>query len=383
MIFTYIIQGKPESPIKIGRSNDPEKRKKEMQTGHPEQLRVLYQIPGDIEIELQTLVKEYKVQGEWYSATALPIIKLVIKIIEINEKQKKIESINPILFEENNQISQVTEEHKKEIAELAAALLERFGSGRFAGKGKMPLRAIRGWIRQNYGDNYTQYPLFDTILDSVALTSFEAKEAEDEEGESISMKSRIMAIKPNRCFSDFFEENGQLPQLERAIVAEFLRKSSVRHIASEVTKELGMTVTPYEVRQLLGTKGKITATNGRIARFVGDAFEWWCAIQIGVPPEDVPRLCASDDNTPDLIWENEIYSFKWRNNATDRKLKWTRADTPSEWVAAEEQETPFHFVETNLGWGFNVRMIDVDPSAQELEWYTKPQQIAWNVTETT
>jgi len=273
----------------------------------------------------------------------------------------------------------------KEVPDLANCLLERFGSGRFAGKRKVPLRAVRGWIRRNYGAgdalHYTQYPLFDYILDDVALTSFEAKEADEEEGESISMKSRIPQLKPSRCFSDFFEENGQLPQLERAIVAEFLRQSSTRHIANEVTKELGMEVTPYEVRQLLGTKGKITATNGRIARLVGDAFEWWCAIQIGVPPEDVPLLCAADDSTPDLIWEDEIYSFKWRNNAADRKLKWTRADTPPEWAIAEKEQKLFHFVETNLGWGFNVRMVDVDPSAQELEWHTTPQMSAWTVTE--
>lgn len=67
--FTYVIQGEPGSPIKVGKGDRPERRLAEFQTGNPQELRLLYVVPGgyELERELHYRLRDSKVRGEWFA----------------------------------------------------------------------------------------------------------------------------------------------------------------------------------------------------------------------------------------------------------------------------------------------------------------------------
>lgn len=62
----FICQG--EDLIKIGLSQDPEKRLKALQTASSEKLYLRYKLKGDYALEnfLHRLFAPYHIQGEWY-----------------------------------------------------------------------------------------------------------------------------------------------------------------------------------------------------------------------------------------------------------------------------------------------------------------------------
>lgn len=66
--FVYVIQGDPETPIKVGIANDVHKRMKGIQTGYPWRLRLLFAIPGDQHLEwyLHQRLKGHRLLGEWF-----------------------------------------------------------------------------------------------------------------------------------------------------------------------------------------------------------------------------------------------------------------------------------------------------------------------------
>ena len=65
-MFTYIIQGDPGTPVKIGRTEDVDRRLADLQTANPMTLRVLFIHDGDCEAELHRLFAEDRIQGEWF-----------------------------------------------------------------------------------------------------------------------------------------------------------------------------------------------------------------------------------------------------------------------------------------------------------------------------
>lgn len=68
--FVYVIQGKPDSPIKIGVARDPQKRMATLQTGSWETLHLLHVIPGgrQQEQEFHTWLRDAGcwIGGEWF-----------------------------------------------------------------------------------------------------------------------------------------------------------------------------------------------------------------------------------------------------------------------------------------------------------------------------
>ena len=79
--------------VKIGIANDVHKRLKQLQTGNPKQLELLFFIKGELETELflHNYYKEYKVKNEWFDLLPLNITKEeVLKITPqlFNKKQK-------------------------------------------------------------------------------------------------------------------------------------------------------------------------------------------------------------------------------------------------------------------------------------------------------
>ena len=65
----YFIQAGRNGQIKIGRADSPSKRITGLQTGSPEELRVLAVIPGPLWLEryFHRHWREYRSRGEWFS----------------------------------------------------------------------------------------------------------------------------------------------------------------------------------------------------------------------------------------------------------------------------------------------------------------------------
>ena len=65
----YIIQSDVTGMIKIGRSKDPQKRLKQLQTGNPNRLKLIasFKEKGKEEKYLHEVLNNYKLKGEWFS----------------------------------------------------------------------------------------------------------------------------------------------------------------------------------------------------------------------------------------------------------------------------------------------------------------------------
>ncbi len=65
-VRTYFIQSGSAGAIKIGISGDPRRRMADLQTAHPEKLRLLGILEGDCERELHKRFKDHRKEGEWF-----------------------------------------------------------------------------------------------------------------------------------------------------------------------------------------------------------------------------------------------------------------------------------------------------------------------------
>ena len=69
----YFIRAGDDGPIKIGKAQNPEARRKNLQTGNHERLSLIEEIPGDQEredsIHNDLRSHQYRPRSEWFSAT--------------------------------------------------------------------------------------------------------------------------------------------------------------------------------------------------------------------------------------------------------------------------------------------------------------------------
>jgi len=67
----YFIQSGENGPVKIGQSEDPIARLEQLQTGNPEELKLLWVYEGDeyTEHEIHEMFKKDRVRGEWFKFT--------------------------------------------------------------------------------------------------------------------------------------------------------------------------------------------------------------------------------------------------------------------------------------------------------------------------
>lgn len=78
----YIIQDIKNKKFKIGRSNDPYKRCKQLQTANSSKLEVLLSLKdkGYLEMSIHEKLSKYRLSGEWFSEDGL--VELPIWIYE-------------------------------------------------------------------------------------------------------------------------------------------------------------------------------------------------------------------------------------------------------------------------------------------------------------
>lgn len=74
---TYFIANETTGAVKIGTSVDPDERLAQLQTGSDCPLRLLGSVSGgrDVERLLHSVLKEFHLRGEWFSAKCRPLVE--------------------------------------------------------------------------------------------------------------------------------------------------------------------------------------------------------------------------------------------------------------------------------------------------------------------
>ena len=154
-----------------------------------------------------------------------------------------------------------------------------------------------------------------------------------------------------QTFPDFFKSNSpDLSDDYREAVVMFLAGYSQRDIEHELN------LTRDKVRGFQKEARK---------RMIGNIFERYCAFLVGVPVDQIPQVCAAEEHVPDLIWNEEIYSFKWRFNKDPSESFYLekKEHLLQENRAALQAGKPFHLLYTNRAWGAEILHILVTPAA--------------------
>ena len=94
--FVYVIHAEGTNRIKIGVSEHPEHRLRELQTGSPFSLLLIAKWPGSrqLEIKLHQTLSEYRIDGEWFLVS--PFIGYqIFQVARGESKQKRLISCGP------------------------------------------------------------------------------------------------------------------------------------------------------------------------------------------------------------------------------------------------------------------------------------------------
>lgn len=89
VIWTYFIQAGVDGPVKIGIAEDVEERLKQLQTGCPDDLRLIGRIRGNCEADLHKRFERLRLRGEWFK----PDVRLMAFIVEHAESCGQVESL--------------------------------------------------------------------------------------------------------------------------------------------------------------------------------------------------------------------------------------------------------------------------------------------------
>ncbi len=84
---TYLVAAEGSHLVKIGIAKDPMRRLRELQTGQPMELRLLWSVAGAYEHDLHVHFAAYRVRGEWFDLTPLgdpiDVVKAAVGEIEV------------------------------------------------------------------------------------------------------------------------------------------------------------------------------------------------------------------------------------------------------------------------------------------------------------
>jgi predicted GIY-YIG superfamily endonuclease len=95
--YLYVISASTSGPCKLGRSNDPEKRLRQLQTGHSETLHLFHQelVTGSeislMERALHRTIAFKRMRGEWFNITveeAIAEVRHAVMLYTDNLKPK-------------------------------------------------------------------------------------------------------------------------------------------------------------------------------------------------------------------------------------------------------------------------------------------------------
>ena len=99
---------------------------------------------------------------------------------------------------------------------------------------------------------------------------------------------------------------------------------------------------------------------------LGYLFEKWFGLTLGIPIDQLDDYVAGVEHVPDLIWNGEIYSLKFRYNSLSNTLKFSQSNTlehnfNQEYKEAKRQGKTYKAVILNPKWGPDLVIQDIDP----------------------
>lgn len=83
--FTYLVAADGTHLVKVGGGRNPKQRLRELQTGQPMDLFLMWSVPGDYEHALHARFAQYRFRGEWFDLRELgdPVTVVTDAINEI------------------------------------------------------------------------------------------------------------------------------------------------------------------------------------------------------------------------------------------------------------------------------------------------------------
>lgn len=126
-MYVYFMQSGKNGPIKIGKSNNPEKRMISVQTGNPYKLRLVAVIYCDddaaayrMESRFHRILKKHRMHGEWFYPNFS--FKNIMKAKLIAKDEKEMQLIKKgekfVAINEDELDEAIAEEHYSHMASI-------------------------------------------------------------------------------------------------------------------------------------------------------------------------------------------------------------------------------------------------------------------------
>jgi hypothetical protein len=95
---------------------------------------------------------------------------------------------------------------------------------------------------------------------------------------------------------------------------------------------------------------------------LGYLFERWMAFNLGVPEGEIEDLIGGYSSTPDLVWKNKIWTFKFRISRNEKSYKFRQSiDFAPEYSLAKKKGKCYYLAFMDPKWSLKVDMKEIDP----------------------
>jgi len=153
-----------------------------------------------------------------------------------------------------------------------------------------------------------------------------------------------------------------------AVIAEELVKGKSYEQIDRANKDITM----WNVMQTSKRLGRVNHKDN-----LGFLFEdYFALVKLGMPEEFLSELVAHNSNEPDIIWEDKIYSLKYRNDDKHKTLTFRQSiDCKPEYLEAIKRESTYFFVFFNPKWSQEILIKEIDPIKDSDKIVCKPNRI--------
>ena len=104
--------------------------------------------------------------------------------------------------------------------------------------------------------------------------------------------------------------------------------------------------------------------------------DYYALVKLGVPKEFLRELVAHSENVPDIIWNDDIYSIKFRIDRQHKTLTFYQSiDCKPEYEEAIKRQTTYKFVFLNPKWSKEILIKEINPFEDSDKIVCKPNKI--------
>ncbi len=108
---------------------------------------------------------------------------------------------------------------------------------------------------------------------------------------------------------------------------------------------------------------------GGVNERLGFLFEKWVALKLGIPKDKLDEILGGTSNKPDIIWNNKIYSIKYRIDGKSKSITFSQSKKGEglrpEYLEAKKRNCKYKLVFMNPKWSLNYQVIRVDPHGDD------------------